>query len=100
MPKGARVFKGERLRKVRKSLGLTQSDFDDIGIQQSQITKYERNEEEPSPDTIVKLARKLNTTADYLLGLSTNPNNALSDNDLTDDEKEFKRSAENLSKKK
>lgn len=88
MPKGARVFKGQRLKKVRKALGLTQSDFDDIGIQQSQMTKYERNEEDPSLDTIYRLAIKLNTSADYLLGLADEPNKVFAPADMTPDEAE------------
>lgn len=82
MPKGATAFDGKRLRKARLALGLTQDDFNDIGIQQSQISKYENQRQEPSPDTARKLAIKVKVSLDYLFSLTDNPNEELSENDL------------------
>lgn len=41
-----------------------------VGIVQNQVSRYERGHNEPPADLVARLARALNTSADYLLGLS------------------------------
>lgn len=89
MPKGTRVFRGERLKTAREKLELKQDDFIDIGVQQAQISRYESGSHEPSPELIVKLAIKLNVSTDYLLGLSDESNRSSSVDELSDDEREL-----------
>jgi len=100
MPKGARVFDGKRLKDIRINLGFRQEDFADIGIQQSQISKYENNKQEPTPDTMASIAKKLNITTDYLLGITDNPNEKLSLDTMSDDERDFLRLVDTLGAKR
>ncbi len=43
------------------------------GLHPTQVSHYEAGEREPSVGNLIKLARALNCSADYLLGLSDNP---------------------------
>lgn len=59
---------GNKVKKLRKSLGITQSDLaKTIGVSQSTIGMIEGNRQGTSNDTLIKLAKTLNTTAEYLL---------------------------------
>lgn len=64
---------GKRLRILRDDLGLNQSDVADelnrrgISVRQASISKYEKDEQRPSLETVVVLAEILGTTTDYLL---------------------------------
>jgi len=64
------IFVGSRLREARENRNLTQDELALIlGIGQSQMNKYENNKSEPSPEVIGRMARELEVTADWLLGL-------------------------------
>jgi transcriptional regulator with XRE-family HTH domain len=59
-----------RLRDRRKALGINQAALAVlIGVNQGQISRYESGETIPSSDILAALARALQTSADWLLGL-------------------------------
>jgi transcriptional regulator with XRE-family HTH domain len=79
-----KVFRGERLKEVRESRGLSQTDLEQLtGISNMQISRYESGKSEPTPEVIVKLANNLSITTDYLLGLVANPEDHLELQDLS-----------------
>ena len=65
---------GDRLNDVRKQKGVTAQQMADTlqtGIRN--YRKYESGHASPSLDSIVKIARLLEVSSDYLLGLSDIP---------------------------
>lgn len=61
----------DRLRSLRTSKGLSQSDFSkQIGISKSSVNMYERGEREPNFKTLEHIADYFNVDMDYLLGKS------------------------------
>ena len=61
----------ERLKELRKKRGHTQAELAKyMNMRQGSYTKWETGMTEPRIDSIIPLARILNTTADYLLGLT------------------------------
>lgn len=63
----------ERIGDLRTSKGLQQKELAElVGISASQISRIETGESKNiTADTIAKLARALNVSADYILGLTT-----------------------------
>lgn len=62
---------GTRLRVARQRRDLTAAKLSQIsGIAAASISHFETDNREPSADSIRKLARALDITADFLLGLS------------------------------
>lgn len=62
---------GPRIMWLRGVNGLTRDALAEAtGISVSSIGGYERGEQEPMAGAIVKLAKALHCTADYILGLS------------------------------
>lgn len=69
-----KVFRGDRLKLVRETRGLTQDDLNKrLGLGNTQVYRYENGKAEPTTQTVVSLARELGVSADYLLGLSDDP---------------------------
>lgn len=65
---------GNRLRDIRRDLGLSQESLADaLGIGNRQIWRYENGETQPSGDMVAQIARVLGTSSDYLLGLVDDP---------------------------
>ncbi len=67
-------LRGDRLRELRLQRGYTQEALAerlDLGIRQ--IHRYEKHLSDPSSNIVAKIARELNTSSDYLLGLTDNP---------------------------
>ena len=67
------VFRGDRLRKIRLKLNLTQAELGTlIQVAQTQITLYETSPSDkgndPSARVLLRIATKLNVTTDWLLG--------------------------------
>jgi transcriptional regulator with XRE-family HTH domain len=61
----------KRLKQLRKIRKLPMQDIADaIGVAKSTYAGYESGYRQPTLETIQLIAKKLNTTADYLLGLS------------------------------
>ncbi len=64
-----------RIRDRRKALGLSQDQLAErAGTNQGQISRYENSESIPQADVLEAIARGLDCSADWLLGLSNNVN--------------------------
>jgi transcriptional regulator with XRE-family HTH domain len=62
---------GERLARLRKERGYTQSELADrMGIIQAIVSSYERERIRPHADMIVRYALALDVTTDEILGLA------------------------------
>lgn len=79
-----RIFRGDRLREVREAQNLSQDDLSvRLGLGGAQMHRYETGKSDPSPEVMVRLAKELNVTTDYLLGLSDDPTTQIQEQDLT-----------------
>lgn len=64
---------GQRIKEIRQERGLTQAQFAElISTTQSTVGKYEREELQPNVETIVKICKLFEVSADYLFGLADN----------------------------
>jgi len=63
---------GDRIRKLRESRNMTQTELSEIlGMKSyTTVSKWEKNENFPKGKDLKKLAEIFNVTSDYLLGLS------------------------------
>lgn len=63
---------GERLKKARKRCGLSQVDvFDAVGINNKSLSRYEKGDAAPNPETLKKLIRLYDVSSEYILGLTS-----------------------------
>src|SRR5262245_1168661 len=70
VPRGSRL--GERLRQLRVSAGLTQSDLAGERFSKEYISQIERGKTRPTPETVEWLALRLGVDATFLAtGVST-----------------------------
>lgn len=59
---------GERLKQLRESQGLSQTELADyLNVSRQSIGGYENDNVDPGMDTLVKIADKFNVSLDYLL---------------------------------
>lgn len=79
-----------RIHQRRQEIGISQEDLGLlVGKDQKQIWRYETGRSNPTGDVLVKLAQALDTTADWILGLTDNPERPLRGfDDLSEIEKE------------
>ena len=64
----------ERLRQLRINRGYTSKEVaDKLGIAPSSYSQYESGKRQPDINKIWLLIKALNTTGDYLIGLSDSP---------------------------
>jgi transcriptional regulator with XRE-family HTH domain len=64
----------DRLKSSRENLGLTQVGFSAMaGLGEQQIYRYENDKTRPKVDDLTAIARQLNVSVDYLLGLTDTP---------------------------
>lgn len=64
----------KRLKQLRKARKLTIQELaDTTGVAKSTYSGYESGFRQPTLETVQIIAKKLNTTADYLLGLTDYP---------------------------
>lgn len=62
---------GDRLKHLRQMKNLKQSELGElIGLSGSAVGSWEREVRKPDPEMLGRLARELDVTSDYLLGLS------------------------------
>ena len=60
---------GERLKKLRKSAGFSQTALaGQLGVSQQAVGKWETGRATPDPNTIARIARLLGVSADAILG--------------------------------
>jgi transcriptional regulator with XRE-family HTH domain len=85
-----KVFHGERLRALREQRGFTQQDLATrLRLHTNQITRYENGQADPLPAQLKAIARELGVTADYLLGLTDDPLERITERSLSADERRF-----------
>lgn len=84
-------YPGDRIALRRQQLRLSQEELaNEIGSSQKQVSRYENGHNDPTSEVLVKFARALDTTTDWLLGLTDNPERSLRDEgDLSPDEREL-----------
>ena len=82
-------MQSDRLKNLREKIGYTQSDLADlVKVGLRQIQRYEKGETDPPANTLEMIARVLETSSDFLLGLSDNPTPyALQESELTEKER-------------
>jgi transcriptional regulator with XRE-family HTH domain len=74
----------ERLREVRERRGLSQEDLAKrTGLSASQIFRIETGRSEPSADAVIRIAKELEVSTDYLFGLVDGPTEHLTIHDLS-----------------
>lgn len=62
---------GERIKEKREEMGLNQKELaKQLNITPSAVNQYEKGEKTPSTEKLVKLAKILGVSSDYLLGAS------------------------------
>lgn len=72
-PSGNKFSFGQRLAKIRRAKGLTQTELGQrIGASQRAMHHYEKKAEFPPVQKIIELARALDMTVDELLGTGDN----------------------------
>ena len=85
-----KVIRGERLRQVRESRGISQSELARrLGINPTQINRYENGLTDPSLQQIIRIGNELGVTIDYLLGLVDAEEAHLEVETLKPDERRF-----------
>ncbi|MCL6592189.1 MAG: helix-turn-helix transcriptional regulator [Firmicutes bacterium] len=74
----------DKLRRLRKELGWTQDKLGEkIGVHGRLIGRYEIGEISPSIETLIKIAKTLNVSTDYLLlDEELEPTNKINDPEL------------------
>lgn len=61
---------GSRLRALREEHKLTQEELArEMGVAYQQVWRWETGKNDPSGDALARMARRLDVTVDYLLGL-------------------------------
>ena len=64
---------GDRIANLRKELDINQKELaSKVGITEASLSRYENNLREPKSEIIVRLAKALETSTDYLLGVNDN----------------------------
>lgn len=83
-------LQGNRVKQLREKRGWSQTDLGALlgGLDARQVLRLEKEESDPSSKTVAALAFHLETTADYLLGLTSDPSPKVINADLTEDERE------------
>lgn len=75
---------GERLRSLRKKKGMTMEELsDELDLGRSTYAGYENEYRKPQLETIIRLADFHNTSSDYILGLTDNPQSKQDENDFS-----------------
>lgn len=80
-----------RIKLLRENAGMSQEELGyHIGKDQKQVSRYENETSIPTADVLLRMARVFDTTADYLIGMTDNPERPLRNtHDLTDTEREI-----------
>ena len=79
----------KRLRAAREQLDISQHELARLcGLSINQISRYELGVREPTSASLIKIARVLNVSMDYLTGLTDDPHGLLAAQDLNVYERE------------
>lgn len=82
---------GERVKARRKTLGMNQGDLAAAAaLTQAAVSRYESGENHPTAEALCDLARALQTSTDWLLGLTNNVSSTIApeESTLSDNERE------------
>lgn len=76
-----------RIREIRKQMGLSQLELaNQLNVNQTAVSQWERGATLPSASVLLKLASILDTSSDYLLGISDDPKCLIyEDNEIMDE---------------
>jgi transcriptional regulator with XRE-family HTH domain len=77
----------ERLKEYRLKRGYTKREMARLcGFKDLQVVRYENGISDPSTNSLAVMAKVLDVSADYLLGLSDNPQRVYEEGKLNDTE--------------
>jgi len=77
-------MRGDRLKRMRQDKNYTQEDLAEmVGVNLKQIGRHENGETEPDGVIVARYAQALGVSADFLLGISDEPNPDVQISDLT-----------------
>ena len=80
-------MRSDRLREQRNKMGYTLEELADrLRIHSRQLSRYEHAESDPTAEVVARMAKELQVTADYLLGVTNTPTPILLETDLSPDE--------------
>lgn len=78
----------DRLQSYRVKRGYTQETFAaKLGIEKKQVSRWETGSTIPGSDRLAEMAKILDVSTDYLLGLSDDPTPNMRVDNLTEDER-------------
>lgn len=81
-------LQGHRVKKLRDGLKMSQDELGELlGVDGRQIIRYEKPNANPNSLAIYQLATALNTSSDYLLGLTDDPAPRIIEADLSAEER-------------
>jgi transcriptional regulator with XRE-family HTH domain len=82
-------MRGDRFRDLRLRSNLTHEELAEmLGLGVAQIWRYENGKTDPSGTILSRIASAFNVSADYLLGLTDDPDPSLKVDNLTLREKQ------------
>lgn len=78
----------DRLKGLLERSGHNSTSLAEIlGVSERQIRRWVNGESDPSGELVASIARALNTSTDYLLGLSDDPSPQMRIDNMTDEER-------------
>lgn len=78
----------DRLQNYRVKRGYTQETFAaELGVEKKQVSRWETGSTIPGSDRLAEMAKILDVSTDYLLGLSDDPTPNMRVDNLSEDEK-------------
>src|SRR5512139_1454453 len=83
-------LRSDRLKQRRQLKGISQQDLAQrLQVSQQQIARWENAANDPSADAVARLARTLDCTADWLLGMVEQPHAYARARELSADEQQL-----------
>lgn len=83
-------MRGDRLKEIRELRQISQRELASAcGLGEKQIWRYENGKNDPEADTLARIAKELDVTADYLLGLVDDPRERLEEEELSPTERKL-----------
>ena len=83
-------LRADRLKQRRQFKGFTQQDLaDQLRVSQQQVARWERGTSDASADSVAQLARALDCTTDWLLGLVEQTHGYVQESALSTDERQL-----------
>ncbi len=87
---------GERIKQLRQSKNYSQAQLAGLlSVSEQQVYRWEKGQNEPAGEHLVRLAQEFGITTDYLLGASDDPLPRLTNEDLSVMERKLVTAARN-----